>query len=103
MSVISMSIIDWSDPDEMLGLLAEYIQDECLEEHGDHERAVFLRELSRCVKSLASHATSPTHTVLAQLRDIYNAQPGEFLRDPALIHLQDCIEELSRIVEQSAR
>lgn len=76
-----MSIIDWSDPDEMLGLLAEYVQDECLEEHSDRERVVFLRELSRSVKSLASRARRPRLTASSL----------------------SCVTFTRRIVEQSGR
>ena len=36
-----MSLIDWSDPEEMLGLLVEYIRDELIEEQRDRRRAAF--------------------------------------------------------------
>ena len=34
-----MSLIDWSDPDEMLGLLTEYVADEDSACHLDRARA----------------------------------------------------------------
>jgi hypothetical protein len=39
-----MSLIDWSDPDEMLGLLIEYVADETVASHDDLDRADFLNQ-----------------------------------------------------------
>jgi hypothetical protein len=39
-----MSILDWSDPEEMVGLLAEYIRDELLEERHDRRWDLWHRE-----------------------------------------------------------
>ena len=41
-----MTFIDWSNPDEMLGLLSEYVADERHEASGDPARESFLAELS---------------------------------------------------------
>jgi hypothetical protein len=68
-----MSILDWSDPEEMVGLLAEYIRDELLEERHDRERLAFLRELSAAVGSLASGADLPGTETLTRLRRIHNS------------------------------
>jgi len=89
-----MSIIDWSDPEEMLGLLADYIRDEWQEEQRDRERAAFLRQLSSAIERLTFEEE---RDLLADLRAIHDAQPEEFARDPALVHVSHCIEELERI------
>jgi hypothetical protein len=92
-----MSMIDWSDPEEMLGLLAEYLRDELRDELGDTERRTFLRTLVSEVDALAADANAPASSLLERLREISDAQPAEFEADPVLPHLHDCIEELSRI------
>jgi hypothetical protein len=93
-----MSIIDWSDPEEMLGLLSDYVRD-ALQQERDRERVRFLRRLATDIDSLASPA-SPAKT-LARLRRIYESLPESFASDDVLIHVRDCIEELARIVAQS--
>jgi hypothetical protein len=97
-----MSIIDWSDPDEMLGLLAEYIRDE-LTETSDRERRPFLRALAAAIESLGSQELANVDDTLIRLRSISDSQPIEFSSDPALIHLGDCILELERIHAQQSR
>lgn len=91
-------MIDWSDPEEMLGLLAEYVRDEWLSEHRDRDRARFLRQLSSAIESLTN---LPAGDVIAQLRQIHDTQASEFAEDPALVHVDDCIQELSRILAQA--
>lgn len=93
-----MSFIDWSDPEEMLGLLAEYIVDEQLAEREDRQRASFLKELSTALTDLASRASElSTRSTIDRLRGIFESQPSEFGTDPALVHVDDCIQELERI------
>lgn len=95
-----MSFIDWSDRDEMLGLLAEYVADERLGEQEDRERRSFLSALSKSLTAVASDAESlPTPEVIDRLREICDEQPAEFAADPALTHLEDCIQELERIAQ----
>ncbi len=96
-----MSILDWSDPEQMVGLLAEYIRDELLDERQDRERLAFLRRLSAAVGSLASRADSSSTEMLARLRHIHDSQPPEFAADPVLVHIGDCIHELERIRGES--
>ncbi len=95
-----MSILDWSDPGEMVGLLAEYVRDELGQALEDRERAGFLRALSSAVESLASHAELPPRETLARLRGIYASQQADFAADQALVHVHDCIQELERIEAQ---
>jgi hypothetical protein len=93
-----MSLIDWSDPEEMLGLLAEYVADERLAERDDRRRARFLDELSSALRALASQGeVLSTRAMIDRLRDIYEGQPTEFSADSVLAHLDDCIQELERI------
>lgn len=91
-----MSILDWSDPDEMLGLLVEYLRDELTGTVGDPRRVRFLRALLAGVDQVVDAGSSPGEAVL-RLGDISAAQPAEFEDDPALRHLRDCVEELERI------
>ena len=96
-----MSFINWSDPEEMVGLLAEYVADERLAENEDSVRARFLDELTSALMALATHAEdTPTRDLVDRLRDIYDLQGPESGADPVLIHLNDCIEELERIMAQ---
>jgi len=90
-----MSIIDWADPEEMLGLLSEYVRDELQEEAHDRARAAFLRQLAVDVDALCSDEGAETTT--ARLRDLYESQPGEFADDPVVQHVRDCVLELERI------
>lgn len=93
-----MTFIDWSDPEEMLGLLAEYVADERLAEQEDQERRRFLSELTSALTALASEAGELSiQATIDRLRSIRDSQPREFGADSALIHLQDCMQELERI------
>ena len=93
-----MSLIDWSDPEEMLGLLAEYVADERLAECEDRQRTEFLQELSFALTSLASDAPElSVQAMIDRLRSICDSQPSEFAIDAALVHMADCIQELERI------
>ncbi|HUO85502.1 MAG TPA: hypothetical protein VM534_10355 [Thermoanaerobaculia bacterium] len=92
-----MSLIDWSDPDEMLGLLVDYVADEANRSHADRERRRFLRALSRDLGELADEASGSVREVAKALREIRASQPKEFVADPVIEHLDACIEELHRI------
>ena len=98
-----MSLIDWSDPDEMLGLLVEYIVDEALTENDDADRADFLRGLSRELENLAGRNFVSVDQIADAIREICGAQPREFLRDAVISHVDACIEELYRIGSQKTR
>jgi hypothetical protein len=99
--LLRMSLFDWSDPEEMLGLLAEYVADERLAERDDRRRARFLDELSSALRALASRGQElSTRATIGRLRVIYDRQRAEFSGDPALVHLDDCIQELERIAAQ---
>ena len=91
-----MSLIDWSDPDEMLGLLIDYVADEAGASGDDGDRAAWLQDLRGELEKIAGDDTD--HLARA-LREMRNEQPDEFAGDVVLTHIDDCIEELRRISE----
>ena len=96
-----MSFIDWSDPEEMLGLLSEYVIDE-YSESNDATRSGFLQALSAELDALASHASElSVREAINQLRIHRDSQPAELCDEPALIHMDDCIAELERISREA--
>jgi hypothetical protein len=95
-----MSLIDWSDPDEMLGLLLEYVLDEVAASHDHPDRSDFLSQLSRELQALAVHNDGANDGAALTLREIIDAQPREFASDPVVAHLEACVEELHRIDTQ---
>lgn len=92
-----MSFIDWSDPDEMFGLLVEFVADE-RNEADDAARRRFLSRLLITLTALQQRFArlSPTEAADA-LRVV--VQPGrpEFENDPVVEHLVACADELERI------
>jgi hypothetical protein len=92
------TLIDWSDPDVMLGLLCEYVADEKSDAHDDQERATFLAELLADLAGLAGRAPGmPADEIIEELRAIDALQRSDFANDPVLTHVAACIEELERI------
>ena len=92
-----MSLIDWSDPEEMLGLLVEYVTDEALAEDRDPERAAFLRALARELNNLARRELAAVHQIADAIREIRASQPRELLDDAVIAHVDACVEELDRL------
>jgi hypothetical protein len=91
-----MSLIDWSDPDEMLGLLIDYVADEAIESH-DADRSQFLNQLSRELGAVADQGFESADRIELTLRDIHDSQPTEFASDAVMAQMEACIEELHRI------
>ena len=91
-----MSLIDWSDPEEMLGLLVEYVADESIGET-DADRAAFLRELWRDLEDLSGRQFESVNGIVDAICEIRAAQPAEFLSDAVITHVDACAEELRRI------
>ena len=91
-----MSLIDWSDPDEMLGLLIDYVDDEAIASH-DSARSNFLHELSRELAVVADRRFTSAARIEQTLREVHDAQPPEFASDEVMAHMEACIEELHRI------
>jgi len=93
-----MTFIDWSDPDEMFGLLCEYIADASQDGKSDTARRRFLMDLAAELDELGERfATLPQVETIEILRALLGSQPPEFAGDEALVHVNDCIEELERI------
>ena len=91
-----MSLIDWSDPEEMVGLLIEFVDDAVVDAHGDRERSRFLTGLSSALRAVGPDFDSIGDIEMA-LREICDAQPRDFAGDPVMVHVEACIEELQRI------
>jgi hypothetical protein len=96
-----MTFIDWSDPDEMLGLLVEYVADELADEHA-RDRAQFLEDLSRDLARLAASEPS-AEDIESSLMALVDSQAREFTADPVMEHLEACVDELRRIHGQTRR
>jgi hypothetical protein len=94
-----MSLIDWSDHEEMLGLLLEYVADEASTSQ-DRERVAFLRTLLRQIERLAEAEPESIGQIAEALREVRQSQPTEFAADPVLDHLDACAEEIQRIAMQ---
>ena len=93
-----MTFIDWSDPEEMLGLLVEYVADELAESAGDPDRGRFLDQLSRDLRGMATRSIDSADAAIARaLREVLDSQPSEFATDPVMAHVAACVEELQRI------
>lgn len=98
-----MTFIDWSDAEEMLGLLGEYVSDERAAAAGDAARSNFLDNLWQELDVAANpEAWGSTDNAIQMLRTILDAQPHEFAQEEVLAHVQACIEELERIRSQAA-
>src|SRR5438094_7025999 len=97
-----MTFIDWSDSEEMLGLLCEYVADEKADAQDDHARVRFLAELSAELAELASDAPRiSVDQAIGRLRGLSAFQRDDFAGDPVLTHVEACIEELQRIKAQN--
>jgi hypothetical protein len=86
-----MSLIDWSDPDEMLGLLVEFVRDEALAPDDDEERAEFLDHLAGELAAIGRRRLDAVEPMAATLRELHQSLPREFMHDEVVTHLADCI------------
>ena len=93
-----MTFINWSESEEILGLLAEYIADERSKTFDDWMRRQLLDDLLRDVSALAEgeHTLRPKD-VITRLRKIERSSRDELVGDPVHDHLVACIQELERI------
>lgn len=97
-----MPFIDWSDPEEMLGLLIEFVTDERGEAEGTGRRR-FLSSLLKNLLGLQERFAALTPAdALGSLRAIHRAVDADFEDDPVVEHLRACADELERINEQRA-
>ena len=98
-----MTFIDWSDSEGMFGLLLDFIADQRAECQQDAERHQFMSELLAQLKAVEARlAEVPASAVIQRLRDAHESVGPEFLDDPAMVHLRDCIEELERVEDGAA-
>jgi hypothetical protein len=98
-----MSFIDWSDSEEMLGLLSKYVADERNGSLGDDAREEFLTRLSAELTKLTDRFdTMSPEELIDGLRAIHRSRAENSARDPVLVHVEACIEELERISRESA-
>lgn len=92
-----MTLINWSDPEEMVGLLTEFVADE-RRERVDEAREAFLSDLlEELAQWSGEFATISTDQAIEKLRVIRDSLDQEFSEDPVVVHLEACIEELKRI------
>ena len=92
-----MSLIDWSDPEEMFGLLVEYVADE-QNVAQDAKRRRFLSGLQRQLEHLqASFGELSPLEAINKLRAIHRGVEEEFENDPVVEHVDACVTELERI------
>jgi hypothetical protein len=96
-----MSLIDWSDPEEMLGLLVEYVADEAIASVDDRDRAAWLQDLRDELQSLACRNVEWADEIAEALGEIRRSLPREVAADSVVEHLDACIEELQRIGKSS--
>ena len=97
-----MTFIDWSDSEEMLGLLSEYVADARNDSPGDPARTAFLDALLTDLTQLTrlSGGVSLEETI-DRLRRIHESHSEDFAEDPVLLHVDACIDELERIRGES--
>lgn len=81
-----MTLIDWSDPEAMLGLLIEYVDDEAVSTRNDAERPGFLHQLSRDLLTAAEQGLDAPDQIARSLREIHDSQPREFANDAVMVH-----------------
>ncbi|MCI0446598.1 hypothetical protein L0152_25760 [bacterium] len=84
-----MTFIDWSDSEEMIGLLIEYVADARTASHGDPKRQKFLSNLLADLQA--------EQLDLVRFQKIYESLDPDFKNDDVVIHVHDCIEELNRL------
>jgi hypothetical protein len=82
-----MTFLDWSDSEEMIGLLIEYVTDQRNESNGERQKF-----LSRLLKDLESEQLN-----VVRLQNIYESIDPDFKTDDVVVHVHDCIEELKRL------
>ncbi len=98
-----MTFINWSDSEEMVGLLFEYVADERSESHADPARERFLSELSAELAAFADQFMEMSaDEAIDRLRAIHRFQADDFVGDPVLAHVEACIDEMERIKRQVA-
>ena len=97
-----MSFIDWSDPEEMFGLLVEYVADEQSEAEESTRRAFLSRLREQLEELQESFEALAQVEAINSLRTIRRSISEEFETDVVVEHLTACVEELERIRNSAA-
>ena len=93
-----MSLINWSDSHEMIGLLSDFVVDERLDSTADLARMHFLSAVLEELGELTARIDTTTDDdAIGALRMILESVTDEFRADPIMEHIRACIEELERI------
>lgn len=97
-----MTYIEWSDSEDMFGLLIDFVVD-ARSDAEDPERRRFLSRLITDLEALQEQFDAlPGAEAITRLRDIRESIDQEFAEDPVMEHLAACADELERINEQGA-
>jgi hypothetical protein len=90
-----MTFIDWSDAEEMLDLLMEFVRDANNECGDDIARRRFLSQLLVDLKDVTAELPNvPRDRFIQSLQAVYDSIDEEFKQDPVTGHIADCIVEL---------
>lgn len=93
-----MSYIDWSDAEELFGLLVEFVKDELGAAYDDPMRRRFLEKLDSDLIALQERITTMTiDESIDAFEEIRGSFEGDFKNDPVVEHLEAFVEELRRI------
>lgn len=92
-----MTYIDWSDSEDMFGLLIDFVHD-ARSDAEDPGRRIFLSKLVTDLEALRERFDAlPGAELVPGLWDIQNSIAEEFREDPVVEHLKACADELERI------
>jgi hypothetical protein len=96
-----MAYIDWSDAENMFGLLVDFVHD-ARSDTDDARRRSFLSRLIAGLEDLQERFDDlPGAAAGFRLREIESAVDEEFAQDPVVEHLRACADELDRIATLS--
>ena len=92
-----MSLIDWTDAEDMFGLLLDYVADQ-RNDARDLERRQFLTTLLDSISELQERFPRLTAAErIETLRELSRSFNGDFEDDPVAQHLDDFAVELDRL------
>jgi hypothetical protein len=96
-----MAFVDFSDPEDMLDLLIDYVTDE-RSETSDPQRRRFLSGLLDSLAELQEQFSGMTAIQrVASLRELHRSLDAQFESDPVAQHLEDCAAELEHLSERA--
>ena len=97
-----MAFVDFSDPEDMFGLLIDYVTD-ARSEAADPARREFLSGLLGALEELQDEFAAMTPAQQsASLRELHRSLESGFAADPVAQHLEDCAAELERLGERDS-